>query len=76
MIEHRGITCLACVRCDLQQFPEQAKCGYGRCGVHEVVVFVRMAMSRNCLEYEEAPAEQVRARQEWAAKNQVPMWQR
>lgn len=77
MIEHRGINCLACTRCDLQQFRDIAKTGYGRCMVHEqATVFVRMAMGRNCDKYEEAPAEQVAKRQEWADRNPIPMWQR
>jgi len=76
MIEHRGITCLACKHADLQKYPDHAKTGYARCQVHEVAVFTRFSMSRNCKSYEAADEDQVKAREQWASKIKLPAWQR
>ena len=77
MIEHRGITCMACINLDLKANPDQARMGWGTCTVSPPVTFVRMQQSRNCKDYETADPEVVELRDTWAASNiKLPAWQR
>lgn len=75
MIEARGIRCLECSGLDLQAKPEAAKTGFGQCLRWNPVHFVSFQMSRNCIEFDQAPADVVEARDTWAAS--VPVfWRR
>lgn len=76
MIEHRGITCLACIHMSLQKYPEHAKTGYATCS-QAGDTFVRVQMVRNCIPYEAADPDVVEKRETWAASNiKMPAWQR
>lgn len=76
MIEHRGIRCLDCQHLDLQSYKQQSQLGWGRCKAVPDTTFVRVAMSRNCADYEPADADTVKAREDWVSKQTLPAWQR
>lgn len=76
MIEQRGIRCQDCTLADFRSYPDHAKCGYARCTLHEVVVFVRFEARRNCKAYDQADAKVVAKREKWASSITLPAWQR
>lgn len=76
MTETRGITCLQCQLLDLRTNPEAAKMSYGICKLDMKGVFVRFEMTRDCIPFQAADEDTVKAREAWAAKNPLPMWQR
>ena len=74
-IESRGVRCLECAGLDLQGNPELAKAGTGRCLNAMAPHFVSILMSRNCVPFEQAPPEQVQARDRWASAIKM-FWER
>lgn len=66
-IEARGIRCLDCSGLDLQSHPDRARGGFGQCQRWNPAQFVIANMSRNCMEFDQAPADVVEARDTWAA---------
>ncbi len=72
--ESRGVRCLECQHVELQGDKEAAKRGFGRCATVETRGYVSVIMSRNCVEFDPAPAEVVGPREAWAEKLRM-FWQ-
>ena len=73
--ESRGVRCLECKGLDLKSHPEQVKGGFGWCALKPAPQFVSFAMSRNCLEFDPAPADVVGPRDAWD-KSRRMFWQK
>lgn len=71
--ETRGIRCLECIHVDLQGDKEAARRGFGKCGKDGL--YVSVIASRNCLPFDPAEEETVRARDAWAVKIRM-FWQK
>lgn len=67
-IEVRGIRCLECTKLDLQTNKEQAKGGFGLCTAAIDLRFVSAPMARNCIDFDPAPPDVVKPRNDWAER--------